>query len=98
MDFKIFQLKHEFLCDFGFRNLSDGINTVDLKRYNCVYVGKIAADGKDVNSVLEELFEIFNINHPEDFMGRSLSVSDVVMLDEKYYYCCNMEWIEVKVN
>lgn len=98
MDYKIFQLKEEFLFGFGFRNLSDGTNSVDLDRYHCVYTGKIAADGKDIKSVLEELFEIFNINHPEDFMGYSLSVSDIVMLGEKYYYCCNMGWTEVQIS
>jgi len=30
--------------------------------------------------VLERIFEFFNIEHTENFKGRSLSVSDVVLL------------------
>ncbi|MBR3293777.1 MAG: DNA primase, partial [Oscillospiraceae bacterium] len=41
--------------------------------------------------VLERLYEIFNLNHPKDYRGRSLSMSDVVELyddtSRKYYYC-----------
>lgn len=32
---------------------------------------------------LEDIYTRFNIDHPEDFKGHSLSVSDVVVLHEK---------------
>ena len=42
------------------------------------------------------LFETFNVNRPEDYKARSLSVSDVVEIRRKdtvrYYYCDNMGW------
>lgn len=63
----------------------------DLQRYNKVYEGEIESD--DIDSVtLEELFRIFNIDHPANFRGHSLSVSDVVILDGKKYYCDNYGW------
>lgn len=41
--------------------------------------------------MLERLFQIFNIDHPADYKGRSLSVSDIVILDgdsgAQCYYC-----------
>lgn len=41
----------------------------------------------------------FNINHPEDFTGRSLSVSDIVAVIRKsgtrYYYCDIFGWEDI---
>lgn len=45
--------------------------------------------------VLESLFEIFNLNHPDDYEARSLSVSDIVVLDGTPYYCDSFGWKEV---
>ena len=41
---------------------------------------------------LEDIYRIFNVGHPENFKGRSLSVSDIVEIvsgnvDTGYYYC-----------
>ena len=47
--------------------------------------------------VLEELFYIFNMAHPEDYQGRSLSVSDIVKLNDEYYFCQSAGWKKVKV-
>ena len=49
---------------------------VDPALYDRVYDGKL-----DCNS-LETIYEKFNIDHPADYKGRSLSVSDVVEIRE----------------
>ena len=49
---------------------------VDPVLYDRVYDGKL-----DCNS-LEAIYEKFNIDHPADYKGRSLSVSDVVEIRE----------------
>lgn len=49
---------------------------VDPVLYDRVYDGKL-----DCNS-LETIYEKFNIDHPADYKGRSLSVSDVVEIRE----------------
>jgi hypothetical protein len=36
-----------------------------------------------LNETLEDLFYKFNMEHPEDFKGHSLSVSDVVVVKER---------------
>ena len=43
--------------------------------YEMVYSGVFTA-----NDSLNSIYEQFNINHPEDFTGHSLSVSDIVVL------------------
>ena len=49
---------------------------VDSSLYDRVYDGKL-----DCKS-LEAIYEKFNIDHPDDYTGRSLSVSDVVEIKE----------------
>jgi len=36
-----------------------------------------------LGETLEDIYRRFNIDHPEDFRGHSLSVSDVVVLHDK---------------
>lgn len=65
-----------------------------IKDYQVVYCGSLQKD--DDYKVLNELFVKFNTQHPEDYRGRSLSVSDVVSIerdgDIKYYYCDSIGW------
>lgn len=71
---------------------------IHVGAYDNVYSGSI--DGfTDAGDVLEELFEVFNIRHPADFKGHSLSVSDVVVLTEaglyEAYFCDFDGWTEI---
>ena len=68
-----------------------GFNFGDYKQ---VYEDEITAD-KGVIELLEDIFTKFNINHPKDFKGHSLSVSDVVVLDGKMYYCDSEGWQDI---
>lgn len=70
--------------------------TLDI--YNKVYEGEFDQRGHetDVYKVLENLYHIFNVNHPEGFKGHSLSVSDIVEIDGKFYYCDDYGWQEVE--
>ena len=47
-------------------------------RYDKVYEAPVTSD----TDTLDKLYVKFNIRHPADYMGRSLSVSDVVVLNE----------------
>ena len=51
----------------------------EIDRYEVVYHGSISMS-EDVNRQLEDLYVKFNIDHPDDFRGHSMSVSDVVAL------------------
>ena len=61
--------------------------------YNIVYSGELDVKLKSRREImiqLDKYYEIFNIDHPADFCGRSLSVSGIVALkigkDILYYY------------
>lgn len=49
--------------------------------------------------ILEKLFELFNINHPQDYQCRSMSVSDIVRIERNgifvWYYCDRMGWKDI---
>ena len=51
--------------------------SVDRDHYQMVY-----AMQREPGETLEDVYRRFNIDHPEDFKGHSLSVSDVVVLHE----------------
>ena len=42
--------------------------------------------------ILGIIFEKFNLDCPDDFIGRSLSVSDIVTLNDKLYFCDSYGW------
>lgn len=95
MSYKILQLKkNEEFWKYLFRSYNE--NDVPSKSlYNVVYSGEVESS-ENVMGVLEGLFRKFNFNHPADFKGHSLSVSDIVELDGKYYYCDSFGYVELK--
>ena len=67
---------------------------IDFSLYQKIYEGE--EEGENDFDILEKLFTKFNINHPQDFSGHSMSVSDVVILNGKKYYCDSIGWKEIK--
>lgn len=49
--------------------------TCNPKNYDQVYSGVMAAE-----DTLDTLYERFNLHHPAGFTGRSMSISDVVVI------------------
>jgi predicted nucleotidyltransferase len=87
----IYQLKDSpELRDFHFagtaellnRNLlSDDFREIQPENYNLVYTGELSElNGQTQGEKLNAIFEKFNIDHPADYRGHSLSVSDIVVL------------------
>jgi len=92
MKYRILQLRREFQRSRLFRPL-EAIGAADLNHYESVYTGEIEDAGSD-KAVLDCLFETFNINRPDDFHGHSLSMSDVIMLDNsRLWYCDRVGWV-----
>lgn len=76
--------------------LAENDMELSLDLYEQVYNGEVdAKDGQSMTEVLEKIYTTFNIYHPADFKGHSLSTSDIVMIDGKYYYCDEYGWEEV---
>ena len=65
-------------------NLLNQHSKFDISQYKKVYEGEVQEE-KNLLRTLESIFEKFNLQHPSDFHGHSLSVSDVVVLDGVSY-------------
>ena len=63
--------------DFRYRSYeglqADGLS-VDRKNYQLVYTAPL-----DKNASLDEIYHCFNMEHPADYKGRSLSMGDIVV-------------------
>lgn len=58
-------------------------DAIKRENYNLIYVGELSElQGQTQGETLEAVFEKFNIDHPTDYKGHSLSVSDIVVLHE----------------
>jgi hypothetical protein len=88
MNYKFLRAREEFQRDLMFRSL-ERIGAVDLGKYEVVYDGELEAAGHEDWKVCEELFRIFNIDHPADFRAASMSVGDIVMLDRSRLFFCD---------
>ena len=79
--FSIYQLKRgDETRDLRFEpydRLTAAGHTVDPANYDLIYSAPLAP-----GTSLEAIFTRFNIDHPKDFKGHSLSVSDVVVLHQ----------------
>ena len=79
--FSIYQLKDgDETRDYRFEpydRLQAAGLAVDRANYELVYTASLAP-----GTSLDDIFTRFNIDHPKDFKGHSLSVSDVVVLHQ----------------
>ena len=79
--FSIYQLKRgDETRDLRFEpydRLTAAGHTVDPANYDLIYSASLAP-----GTSLEAIFTRFNLDHPKDFKGHSLSVSDVVVLHQ----------------
>ena len=63
-------------------------NQAEIERYDLVYVAPLLPY-KDQNTMLDSIYEKFNIAHPSDFYGHSLSVSDIVAIRTNGQVSCH---------
>lgn len=89
----IYQLKHnpeldhlrfegtEFLKSMGITK--DNFDAIKPENYELIYVGNLSElQEQTQDETLEAIYEKFNIDHPEDYRGLSMSVSDIVVLHQ----------------
>ncbi len=63
--------------------IKDNFDAIKPENYNLVYVGGLSElQGRTQSATLEAVYEKFNVDHPADYKGHSLSVSDIVVLHE----------------
>ena len=88
--FKIHQIKDVENTEYAFRGFNPG--KFNFGDYEEKYEMEFESINEKTNfEICEVIFYIFNMRRPEDFQGRSLSVSDVIELNrngqKQFYYC-----------
>ena len=100
--YAIYQLKRDdATADIRFMN-SDYLREKGIEpqyeNYELIYTGALSKDGSQIDK-LEDLYRIFNIEHPQDFTGHSLSISDIVALKQagvvSYHYVDSVGYKEL---
>lgn len=101
-EYKIYQLDahnenvikdHKMYEPWEMLNRTAGFN---FHQYKLVWEDEIEALEDSVDeAILDELFSEFNIAHPKNYHGRSMSTSDVVVLDGVKYYCDSIGWKKI---
>ena len=86
--------KHVAFMSTAFLESHLGGSEIDSSVYDRVFEGEVECEG------LEDVFRIFNLNHPEGYKGRSLSVSDVVQViddngDSTFHFCDTFGFKEI---
>ena len=91
MMYSLFMLKDcdatadkRFMC-YDWTMAHGGVN---LAEYETVYTGHIEPRAT-VAETLEAIFTMFEFVHPHDYRGRSISVSDLVALEDTGTYFCD---------
>ena len=102
MDITIYQIDMKRDADrlafFGLEDLMElkGEAKLDDGIYDAVYSAEVYCDN------LEDVYRMFNLNHPSDYRGRSLSVSDIVEVKSAenvkpgFYFCDNFGFQKVE--
>ena len=89
----IYQLKHNPELDHlrfeGTESLKrmgitkDNFDAIKPENYELIYVGNLSElQEQTQDETLEAIYGRFNIDHPEDYRGHSMSVSDIVVLHQ----------------
>lgn len=89
----IYQLKHNSELDHlrfeGTESLKrmgitkNNFDAIKPENYELIYVGELSElQEQTQGETLEAIYEKFNIDHPEDYRGHFLSVSDIVVLHQ----------------
>ena len=99
MKYEIYQVKKEMInkgIAFKGTNMMRSLGLeIDINNYNKTYEKEVPVGLKsdvDDDTILESLFILFNVSPPEDFKGRSMSVSDIVILKGRTYFCDTAGW------
>ena len=94
----IYQLRRDAPAELRFTGLAALKSAPDPANYEAVYTREVYPDN-DTSRILENFYYIFNEERPGDFVGHSLSVSDIVALKQdgkvSYHYCDSIGFKEL---
>lgn len=99
-DYAIYQLDDQYTLAASRIFMPYNADRLNLSLYKKVYSGNCSEMlTQSCDQILEGLYKTFNIEHPKDYAARSLSVSDLIVLNDREtahcYYCDNIGFKKV---
>ena len=96
-EYKIYQLKnspenHAIRFE-GYSLAEKHGEPANPENYDLVYTGSL--DEFEDGNKLEAIYTKFNLNRPEDFNGHSLSVSDIIVMNNEAHYVDSYGFVDV---
>ena len=70
--------------------ITEHFGKVDMEGYKEVWQGLLPDE-----FTLEDIFEMCNCRHPRGYEGHSMSVSDIVIINGKRWFCNDIGWKEM---
>ena len=100
MKYTIMQIKDLKTCAYLFMPYAFAIKNdlLSVDDYEDVYSSDMPLDKDEtIEHFLDSVFTIFNIHRPEDFKGHSMSVSDLIKLEDgRIFYCDSCGWEQIQ--
>ena len=94
---KVLQIKDLTATNYAFFDFD--LKKFSLNDYKEIYTFEAEFSTKSNDAIIEFLdrcFQKFNIgNKPIGYLGHSLSVSDIIKIDNDYYYCESFGWKKI---
>lgn len=94
----IYQLREDAPVELHYRGLDRLKSAPDPANYDAIYTSEVVPDSS-INKTLESIYYTFNVERPGDFVGHSLSVSDIVAVKQdgkvSYHYCDSIGFKEL---
>lgn len=69
--------------------------TYKIGDYRIVYETEANFDEAEDKEILEHFFEVCNLTRPDGYTGHSLSVGDIIELDDRLYICDCIGWKQI---
>jgi hypothetical protein len=99
INYKLYQIQKDKIRDFGFMGL-DMMKNLNIKldgaNYVKTYEGEIEAES--VDDALNTLFRKFNIDRPADFKYHSMSVGDIITIDNVNHFVDSFGFEAVEID
>ena len=89
----IYQIEDIANVDYAYRSFDK--SKFNFDDYRKVYEFDIDCTDMVDMDILEECFLLFNARPHKDYKGHSLSVSDIVFIDDEGYYCDILGWSNI---
>jgi hypothetical protein len=95
--YRIHQIKDIANTDYAFRGYDP--EKFSFLDYECRGEGEFDVEDKTDIEICEIIFYVFNMRKPAEFKGHSLSMSDIIELNDgtsrRLYYCDTCGWVQV---